>query len=103
VAISTVFDRSSCFFQLLIVLVALTLLIFVCVPHFFRVFRDAGKHLRRVLPPNDLQSQLNGVSIPKALDNNYWINQIDISRDFGLVRIEEFVKLWELLNDVSSC
>jgi hypothetical protein len=35
-----------------------------------------------------------------SLGNNFWVNQIDTSQDFGLVRIEEFVKLWGLLNDV---
>jgi hypothetical protein len=45
-------------------------------------------------------SKRTNCNVRKALDNNFWVNQINTSQDFGLVRIEEFVKLWELLNGV---
>jgi hypothetical protein len=45
-------------------------------------------------------SKRKNYNIEKALDNNFWVNQINTSQEFGLVHIEEFVKLWELLNDV---
>jgi hypothetical protein len=39
-------------------------------------------------------------NIQKALHNNFLVNQIKIPHEFGVPRIEEFVKLWGLLQDV---
>jgi hypothetical protein len=46
------------------------------------------------------KSKRKACTAKKALGNNFWINEIDISHGLDMENIQHFVTLWKLLSDV---
>ena len=59
------------------------------------------------LRPKDIAPKIFEISkkkaclVCKALDNNFWVRQIDISQGLTLAHIQEFAVLWELVTEVA--
>jgi hypothetical protein len=45
-------------------------------------------------------SKKKNCKVPKALEYNFWFNQINIDEGFDLEHIQQFVTLWKLLSDI---
>jgi hypothetical protein len=60
-----------------------------------------GLRAKDIVPKIFEISKWKACLVIKALDNNFWIRQIDTSHGLSLTHIQEFSTLWGMLQDVT--